>query len=154
MTKKEQILDLFYNHHLKEVVIARDLYVSQPYVSKVIKANKQYIKEIENRKKQNAEKRKVYLTAYHKNYVRSKNDDHEYQTMKLQHEIDTRLLSYGNAISDENYKKCNSSAYKYNSKKERYEIDRKLKVSKDIPRYINMNVKLKSQKFKKPYYCV
>lgn len=152
--EKRTNIGLFYNHHLKEVQIAKQLLVSQPYVSKVIKANTLYIAEMKNRKLENAEKRKLYLAEYQKNYTRSKKEDIIYDAMKLQHKIDTQVLSYWNAISDLAYWKSNSSIYHFNPKKNRVEIDRKITVSKDIPRYITTNVKLKTQKYKKPCFCM
>lgn len=53
-------------------------------------------------------------------------------------------------MSDLPFRKWNSSAYHRNSKGNLV-IDRKLKVGLDIPKSINMNIKLPTQKYKKKY---
>lgn len=53
-------------------------------------------------------------------------------------------------MSDLAYRKWNASAYHRNSKGNLV-IDRKLKVGADIPKSINMNMKLPTQKYKKKY---
>lgn len=154
INNKDKILELFYTYHLKEIQIAEHLAVSQQYVSKIIKANECYIEEMKTRKDANAEKRKLYLAEYHKNYTRSKNEDIIYEWLKAQHDIDVKELSYGSSLYDETYKKYNSSAYKYNGKKHRFELDKKLTCSNDIPKYVHTNATLRPQKYKKPCYAI
>ena len=72
MNTKEHILDLYYNHHLKQNEIAKIVGKSCPYVSKVVKTDKRNKQEKETRKKTNAENRKVYLQEYFKTYDRPK----------------------------------------------------------------------------------
>ena len=52
MNTKEQILDLYYNHHLKQNEIAKIVGKSCPYVSKVVKSDNRNKQEKETRKKQ------------------------------------------------------------------------------------------------------
>lgn len=40
--RKEKILDLFFNEHLKQIDIAQILDVSKQYVSKILKADSRY----------------------------------------------------------------------------------------------------------------
>ena len=47
MDKKEQILDLYFNKHLKQTEIAEIVNASQQYISKIIKKDGRY----ENEKK-------------------------------------------------------------------------------------------------------
>lgn len=54
MSTKEQILDLYYNQHLKQNEIAKIVGKSYPYISKVVKADKRNKQEKETRKKTNA----------------------------------------------------------------------------------------------------
>lgn len=54
MSTKEQILDLYYNQHLKQNEIAKIVGKSCPYISKVVKADKRNKQEKETRKKTNA----------------------------------------------------------------------------------------------------
>lgn len=48
----------------------------------------------------------------------------------------TRELSKSKHLSNENYRKWNYSAYKYNPSRKRYEFDEKLGRSIDVPKYI------------------
>ena len=52
MNTKEQILILYYNHHLKQNEIAKIVGKSCPYVSKVVKSDNRNKQEKETRKKQ------------------------------------------------------------------------------------------------------
>jgi len=151
-SKKEQILNLFYNYHFKEVQIAEHLAVSQPYVSKVITANELYIEEMKNRHDATKAKRPDYQKEYQKTYKRPKKEDIEYEKMKVQHIIDVKGDSFGSNLSDEDYWKCNRSAFNYNDKKERFELNRKIKTSNDVPKHISTNEKLRPQKYKKPCF--
>lgn len=47
MDKKEQILDLYFNKHLKQTEISETVNASQQYISKIIKKDERY----ENEKK-------------------------------------------------------------------------------------------------------
>ena len=61
MINKEQILDLYYNEHLKQKEIADIVGTSTQYISKVVRADKRNKEEKENRKQTNSEKRKIYI---------------------------------------------------------------------------------------------
>lgn len=150
MNTKEQILDLYYNQHLKQNEIAKIVGKSCPYVSKVVKADKRNKQEKEDRKKANAENRKVYLQEYFKTYDRPKKDNNSYEQMIAQQKQDSIELSYSNNMSDYAFAKWNSSAYHTNSKGNLV-IDRKLKVGFDVPKSINMNIKVPTQKYKNRY---
>ena len=147
MNTKEQILDLYYNEHLKQNEIAKVVGKSCPYVSKVVKTDDRNKQEKENRKKTNAENRKVYLQEYFKTYDRPKKDDNSYEQMIAQQKQDAMELSYSNNnLSDYAFAKW-SSIYHTNSKGNLV-IDRKLKVGFDVPKSINMNIKVPTQKYK------
>ena len=49
---KEDIINLFYNEHLKVKEIAEKLKVSTPYITKVIKQDSRYMQEKDFRKKE------------------------------------------------------------------------------------------------------
>ncbi len=147
MDTKEQILNLYYNEHLKQNEIAKIVGKSCPYVSKIVKTDKRNKQEKENRKKTNAENRKVYLQEYFKTYDRPKKDDNSYEQMIAQQKQDAMELSYSNNnMSDYAFAKW-SSIYHTNSKGNLV-IDRKLKVGFDVPKSINMNIKVPTQKYK------
>ena len=57
MNKKERILDLYFNKHLKQTEIAEIVDASQKYFSKIIKKDERYENEKSSRKSFNAEQR-------------------------------------------------------------------------------------------------
>lgn len=134
MSNKEKIIDLFYNEHLKPVDIALELNVSNAYVSKIIKKDSRYHEEKSQRKQQNEIKHKERTIEYMK--LKQKSNKDSYEALKAQLKQDAEELSYYFDISARSFRKFNSSAYKYNAKKKRFEIDRKLTVSIDVPKAV------------------
>ena len=148
MSNKEKIIDLYYNQHLKQNEIAKIVDTTTQYVSKVVRTDKRNIEEKEKRKKENSENRKIYLQEYFKTYNRPKKDDNSYEQMIAQQIQDSMELSFSNSnISDYAFVKWNSSAYHTNNKGNLV-IDRKLKVGFDVPKSVNMNIKIPTQKYK------
>ncbi len=148
MSNKEKILDLYYNQHLKQNKIAEIVGTTTQYVSKVVRADKRNKQEKEKRKEENSENRKVYLLEYFKTYDRPKKEDNSYEQMLAQQKQDSMELSYSSQnISDYTFAKWNSSAYHTNTKGNLV-IDRNLKVEFDVPKSINMNIKVPTQKYK------
>ena len=148
MSNKEKILDLYYNQHLKQNEIAKLVGTTTQYISKVVRADKRNNEEKEKRKIENSENRKVYLQEYFKTYDRPKKDDNSYEQMLAQQRQDSMELSFStNIISDYAYAKWNSSAYHTNSKGNLI-LNRNLKVGFDVPKSININIKVPTQKYK------
>lgn len=94
MDKKEQILDLYFNKHLKQTEIAKIVNASQQYISKIIKKDGRYENEKSSRKSINAEKRKIAQAEYQKNYVRKSEKDIAYEQLLEQQRQDSIELSY------------------------------------------------------------
>ena len=112
MENRENILDLYFNKHLKQIEIATIVGVSKQYVSKVIKADSRYAEEKQTRKDENAIKRKDYLKEYYKNYDRPKIEDNSYEQLQALLYQDSLELSYSsNNINDYAFAKHNSSIY-------------------------------------------
>lgn len=133
-SNKEQIIELFYTKHIKLVDIALQLGISNAYVSKIIKKDSRYSDEKAQRKQLNKLKHTEQTIKYIKSKQQSNRDS--YEALKSQLKKDAEELSYYFDISDRSFRKFNSSAYKYNIKKKRFEIDRKLVVSVDVPRVV------------------
>ena len=151
MSNKEQILNLYYNEHLKQKEIADIVGTSTQYESKVARADSRINQEKECRKQTNSEKRKLYMQNYFKTYNRPKKEDLAYQQTIAQLEQDILELSFkNNNISDYAFAKWNSSAYHTNSKGNLV-LNRNLKVGFDLPKSINMNIKVPTQKYKHKY---
>lgn len=151
MSNKEQILNLYYNEHLKQKEIADIVDTSTQYVSKVVRADSRIKQEKECRKQTNSEKRKIYMQNYFKTYDRPKKEDSAYQQMIAQLEQNSLELSFrNNNISDYAFAKWNPNAYHTNSKGNLV-LNRNLKVGFDVPKSINMNIKVPTQKYKHKY---
>ncbi len=147
---KNYILDKYYNEHDKPTDIAKELNVHPSYITKIIKNDTRYIKEKEYRAEISRENRKIAKRDWIRNKRQSESDKQLYEFVKQQHIESSKELSYSSEMSDLAFIKWNSSAYHRNSKGNLV-IDRKLKVVSDIPKSINMNIKIPTQKYKKKY---
>lgn len=133
---KEKILNLFYIEHLKVKEIAENTNVSSAYITKVIKKDTRYKEEKEFRKNKSKEKRKIDQNNFVKKKREIKKVEDNYEFVETQHIQAVIELSKSKRLSDENYRKWNKSAYSYNPSKHRYEFDRQLGRSYDVPKYI------------------
>lgn len=147
MEKPEIIKYLFYIEHLKGKEIAKILEVTPQNVSKTIKCDERYKEEKEFRKKMNARNRKEYLKEYAKTYVRKKEETITKEELEAIHNQDVKELSYYAEISDR-FARWNLSAYN-SDKKGNLVLDKKLKCSKDMPKTVYRNAKIRPQRFKK-----
>lgn len=151
MENRENILDLYFNKHLKQKEIATIVGVSKQYVSKVIKADSRCKEEKQTRKDENAIKRKDYLKEYYKNYDRPKIEDNSYEQLQALLYQDSLELSYSsNNINDYAFAKYNSSIY-HRDKNGNLKLNKGIKVGNDVPKTINMNIPVPTQKYK--YRC-
>ena len=149
METREEIIEMYYTNHLKQVDIAKLLSVSKQYVSEVIKADSRYKEEKEFRKKLNAEKRIQYLQDYFKTYCRSKKEDVTKEELQAIHNQDVMELSYYSEMSDEQFARNNLSIY-HTNKAGNLIVDPKIVISSDVPKKINRNRKVPTQRYK---YC-
>lgn len=151
MENRENILDLYFNKHLKQKEIATIVGVSKQYVSKVIKADSRCKKEKQTRKDENAIKRKDYLKEYYKNYDKPKIEDNSYEQLQALLYQDSLELSYSSSnINDYAFAKYNSSIY-HRDKNGNLKLNKGIKVGNDVPKTINMNIPVPTQKYK--YRC-
>ena len=152
MNKKEKILKMYYEEHQKQKDIATRIKVTQSYVSQVIKDDERYNTNKVVKHKLSMIKKANYNKEYYKTYKRPKKEDNSYQEMQAQLEKDIAELSYYHSynMSDYNFVKCNSSAYHRNSKGN-LSLVNGLTVGVDVPRTVNMNIKVPTQKYK--YKC-
>ena len=141
MERKKQILDLYFNKHLQQIEISKQLDVSQQYISKIVKKDERYKTEKDYRKSQNAEKRKVYQKEYQKDYVRKKENDIAFEALQAQLAQDAKLLSYkAHNLSTYALKKANSSIYEYDKNRNQYVMLKGIKASIDLPRRIKASI--------------
>lgn len=136
--EKQQILNLFYIEHLKVKEIAEKAKTSSAYISKIIHEDSRYIAEKQFRKNISKEKRKKTQNEFVKKKRENKRIEDNYSIVQSQHLQATRELSKKSYLTNESYRKWNSSVYKYNPSKQRYEFDETLVRSYDVPKYIYM----------------
>ena len=134
--KKDKIIEMFFINHLSVKEIADSIGTSSAYITKIIKTAGRYVGEKQYRKEKSKEKRKQDKNNFMKNKREQKRIDDNYSFVQAQHYQATRELSKSRHITNETYRKWNSSAYKYNPLKKRYEFDEKLGRASDIPKYI------------------
>lgn len=148
MSKKEKILKMYFEEHKLQDVIAESVGITQSYISQVIKKDKRYLIEKENRHNESMNKKSEYNKEYYKTYNRPSKNDNSYEQLQEQLKQDSLELSYSNGtISDYDFAKWNISAYHRNSKGNLV-LDRKLKCGFDVPKSININIKIPTQKYK------
>ena len=134
--KKDKIIEMFFINHLSVKEIADSIGTSSAYITKIIKTDERYVMEKQYRKEKSKEKRKKDKNNFMKNKREQKRIDDNYSFVQAQHYQATKELSKSRHITNETYRKWNSSAYKYNPLKKRYEFDEKLGRASDIPKYI------------------
>ncbi len=135
-TQKDKILNLFYIEHLKVKEIAEKTKVTSAYITKVIKIDSRYMEEKNFRKEKSKEKRKQDQNNFIKQKREKKRIEDNYEFVQAKHIEASIELSKSKKLTDENYRKWNKSAYKYNPSKRRYEFDESLGRSYDVSKYI------------------
>lgn len=135
---KEEILNLFFNYGLSQKEISEKLNVTKGYISQIVTKDKRYPqfkkeKLIKAHKKHNKQIQNITKEKRKQIQFNSSVDD---LILKTMHNQASAELSKGKHLTNENYRKWNYSAYKYNPSKKRYEFDEQLGRSYDVPKYI------------------
>ena len=133
---KENIISNYYIKHQKVKEISEELGVSTAYITKIIKQDTRYSNEKQYRKERSKSKRKIDQNKFIKHKREKQRIEDNYSALQAQHAQASRELSKSKHLSNENYRKWNYSAYKYNPSRKRYEFDEKLGRSIDVPKYI------------------
>ena len=147
---KNYILDKYYNEHEKPSIIAKEIGVNPSYITKIIKKDIRYIPEKEYRTQISKENRKIAKREWIRNKRQNETDKELYEFLKQQHIEASKELSFSYEMSDLAYRKWNPNAY-HTNRKGNLVIDRKLNVCSDVPKLINRNIKIPTQKYKKKY---
>lgn len=138
MENKELIIKLYFIDRLTATNIAKELNVSNAYITKIIKQDSRYYEEKEKRKEENKEKH-IEKTKKYINFKRKHTSfDVEYALLKQAHEQASRELSGGRKpISNRAFRNWNPSIYKYNEKSKSYVLRKGINVGADVPKRIN-----------------
>ena len=133
---KEKIINLFFKEHLQLKEISNIVHTSSAYITKVIKQDARYDEEKSIRSNKSKENRKISQNKFIKNKREKQRLEDNYLAMKAEHNQAVSELSERKHLTNEDYRKWNYSAYKYNPSKRRYEFDENLGRSYDVPKYI------------------
>jgi len=133
---KNEIISLYFSEHLKVKEIAEKINVSSAYITKLIKKDTRYMQEKEFRQKIQKQKRRLSQNEFIKKKREKQRIEDNYLLLQEQHNQAVRELSQSSHLTNENYRKWNISAYKYNPSKNRYEFDKALGRSYDVPEFI------------------
>ena len=133
---KNEIISLYFSEHLKVKEIAEKINVSSAYITKLIKKDTRYMQEKEFRQEIQKQKRRLSQNEFIKKKREKQRIEDNYLLLQEQHNQAVRELSQSSHLTNENYRKWNISAYKYNPSKNRYEFDKALGRSYDVPEFI------------------
>ena len=147
--KNQKIIMLFYEEHKRPTDIAKELKVSKPYITKVIKKDERYIKEKEYRKNISKENHK----ACKRNYInkRRQTEKLEYQAMIIQINKDNEYLSTKKEISDLAFVKWNRDMFRYDKNSSNLILRKGFKFAFDVPKRVSNVVNANSIKSKRIY---
>ena len=138
MYKKTIILNLFFEKHDKVKDIASVLSVSSAYITKIVKTDARYADEKLARKNATVERhRKISHACVVRRRERKKDNDN-YYILQMQHQQAIGELSSKKRLSNEKYRRWNSSAFIYCPTKVRYDFDTSLGRSSDVPKHIKI----------------
>ena len=137
MNKKEDILKLYFEEHKTQEQIAKEVSVTQPYVSQVVKSDSRLKRKKEDSTQESKQKKKAYNLNYWKNYKRKKsNNIQEYEQLRATLEKDVQELSYNKGISDYAFAKWNRGMYNYDKNSSDLVLKKNITVSIDVPKRI------------------
>ena len=134
--KKDMIIELFFEQHLKVTEISKNIGTSSAYITKIIKADPRYIEEKKNRKEISKGNRKIAQNSFMKNKREQKRIDDQYSSVQAQHNQAVMELSKRGHMNNQTFRKWNSSVYDYNPSKHRYEFNEQFGRASDVPKYV------------------
>ena len=137
MNKKEQILKLYFEEHKTQEQIAKEVSVTQSYVSQVVKSDPRLKKKKEDSAQESKQKKKAYNKGYWQHYKRKKsNDMQEYEQLKAMLDKDVQDFSYNKGISDYAFAKWNRGMYNYDKNSSDLVLKKNITVSLDVSKRI------------------
>ena len=122
MSKREEIIKLYFLEGEIPADIAKKLDISKSAVTQVLQKDERYQREKMIRK------------------AKQQKNKSEDLILKRMHNQASQELSKGKRLSNLAYRNWNKSAYSYNKAKKRYEFKKELGRSYDVPKYIKIEV--------------
>ena len=136
MSKKEQILSLYFEENMAATEISKKVNVVKSYITKIIKQDNRYEMEKSRRKEANKVKRKNF-NRENMRRVRKRDSDIN-AILKQQHIQASCELSGRKTISNRAFRNWNPGIYQFYNKTKEYRIKEELKdkVSYAVPKRI------------------
>ena len=138
-----EILEMYFDKHMKQKDIAKFFNVSNQYISKVVKKDERYSEEKLLRHKEAQKRKAEYNKEYYSTYERKvdKSDREDYEILQAQLDNDSRLMSnHSFRISNDSYVQSNLGAYTQD-KKGNLVVDGNINTSYALPKKYKRNVK-------------
>lgn len=151
---KDNIKEAYFTQGKSQKQIAEEFEIKQGTVSKIVNADSRILEFKKQKHQQSLENTKAYQKEYWNNYNRPKKantNKEDYEKLQALLAKDAMQESVNpHYISDYVYAKWNLGAY-HTNKNGNLVVDRKLNVGYDIPKSVNMNIKVPTQKYKSKY---
>ena len=136
MSKKDEIITLYFEHKMAAIEISKQINVAQSYITKVIKQDSRYIIEKQRRKDEN----KIKQKNFNKENMRKvrKNNSISNEFLQAQHYQASCELSGRKTINNRAFRNWNSSIYRFHEKTQEYRVKEEVKdkISYAIPKKI------------------
>ena len=139
----EEILEMYFDKHMKQKDIAKFFNVSNQYISKVVRKDERYYQEKQKRHQEAKRRKAEYNKQYFETYERKidKSDREDYEILQAQLDNDSRLMSkHSFKISNDSYVQSNLGAYTQD-KKGNLVVDGNINTSYALPKKYKRNVK-------------
>lgn len=136
MSKKEEIIYLYFEKQMAAIEISKEVNVVKSYVTKIIKTDTRYDAE-KLRRKEDTKKRKKNFNKENMRRVRKKDSDLN-EVLKIQHIQASCELSGRRTINNRAFRNWNSSIYQFHNRTKEYRIKDELKdkISYAVPKKI------------------
>ena len=136
MSKRDEIITLYFEEKMNTIEISKKVNVVKSYVSKVLKQDARYDEE----KKQRKDKNKIKRKNFNKENMRKvrRNNSLNNEILKVQHYQASCELSGRKTINNRAFRNWNSSIYRYHERTKEYRIKEEIKdkISYAVPKKI------------------
>lgn len=136
MSKKDEIITLYFDEKMTAIEISKKINVVKSYITKILKQDARYDAEKQRRKEENKIKRRNF-NKENMRKVRKRNSIAN-EILKAQHYQASIELSGRKTINNRAFRNWNSSIYIFHSKTSEYRIKKEMldKVSYAVPKKI------------------
>ena len=139
MSKKDEIITLYFDEKLTAIEISKKINVVKSYITKILKQDARYNAEKQRRKEENKVKRRTF-NKENMRKVRKRNSIAN-EILKIQHIQASYELSGRKTINNRAFRNWNSSIYRFHSRTNEYRVKEEMldKVSYAVPKKIKWN---------------